>query len=66
MSVPRSKDMINEFIARIHVDLGKNIVSIAIATCFFKDLPLLFRVTFVIFGIGSIFYSIWLYKQGGK
>ena len=66
MSTPRTKDLINEFIARIYSDLGKNVASIAFATCFFKDLPLLLRIVFGIFGIGSILYSVWLYKQGGK
>ena len=56
-----------EFTAKIVSDLGKNIVSIGFASYFFKDLPLPFRVGFVILGVGLIFWSIYLISQkGGK
>ncbi len=56
-----------EFTAKIYCDLGKNIVSIAFASYFFKDLPLPFRVVFVILGIGLLMFSVYIIsKQGEK
>jgi hypothetical protein len=47
-----------EFLAKIYCDLGKNIVSIGFASYFFKDLPLLFRVSFGILGLGLLAMSV--------
>jgi hypothetical protein len=56
-----------EFIARIYCDLGKNILSIGVASFFFKDMPLPFRFTFGILGIGLLFYSVFIMaKKGDK
>ena len=54
-----------EFTAKIICDHGKNIVSIGFASYFFKDLPLPFRVGFVILGvIGLIGSVIMIAKKG--
>ena len=56
-----------EFTAKIYCDLGKNIISIGLASYFFKDLPLPFRFGFFILGIVLLFVSIHLIsKQGEK
>ena len=60
------KKEIDEFVAKIYCDLGKNITSIGVASYFFKDMPLPFRAGFAILGIGLIFYSIELFKRGDK
>ncbi len=56
-----------EFTAKIYCDLGKNIVSIGFASYFFKDLPLPFRVGFVILGVSFLIVSVYLIsKEGDK
>ena len=54
-----------EFTAKIICDFGKNIVSIGFASYFFKDLPLPFRVGFVILGIAALIYSIYMMSKKG-
>jgi len=56
-----------EFIAKIYCTLGTNIASIGIASFFFKDMPLPFRIIFGILGIGFMIYSVFIMAQkGGK
>ena len=59
-----------EFLAKIYCDLGKNILSIGVASYFFKDLPLFFRVGFGMLGIGLLVASVininTLAKKGEK
>ena len=57
---------INELVARIFCDLGKNIVTVGFASYFFKDLPLPFRISFVILGVALIIFSVMLYRKGGQ
>jgi len=56
-----------DFTAKIICDLGKNIVSIGFASYFFKDLPLLIRIVFVIIGVLALIGSaIMISKKGAK
>ena len=55
-----------EFIAKIICDLGKNIVSIGFASYFFKDLPLPFRIGFVILGVVSLSISVTMISKKGE
>jgi predicted membrane-bound dolichyl-phosphate-mannose-protein mannosyltransferase len=55
-----------EFIAKINCDLGKNILSIGVASYFFKDMPLFFRIGFGILGLALILISIFLYVRKGE
>ena len=65
-SVTTKKEEVNEFVAKIYCDLGKNVVTIGVASYFFKDMPLPFRIGLSILGIGFMIYSVQLFKQGGK
>ena len=49
-----------EFTAKVFCDLGKNILTVGVASYFFKDLPLPLRVVFAILGVGFIIYSIYM------
>ena len=60
------KEEVDEFVAKIFCDVGKNVVTIGVASYFFKDMPLPFRIGFSILGIGFMIYSVRLFKQGGK
>ena len=51
--------VVEEFLAKIYCDLGKNIVSIGFASYFFKELPLPFRIVLFILGIGLLFISVY-------
>lgn len=55
-----------EFVAKIYCDLGKNIVSIGVASYFFKDMPLFFRIGFAILGVAFIVISVRLYAKKGE
>ena len=56
-----------EFIAKAYCDLGKNIISIGVASFFFKDMPLPFRFFFGIVGVGMLVYSVFIMaKKGDK
>jgi Ca2+-dependent lipid-binding protein len=56
-----------EFIAKIYCTLGTNIASIGIASFFFKDMPLPFRIIFAIVSIGFMIYSVFIMaKKGDK
>ncbi|MDO8675434.1 MAG: hypothetical protein Q7K71_04885 [Candidatus Omnitrophota bacterium] len=61
-----SKDMVDEFVAKIYCDLGKNVLTVGFASYFFEKLPLPIRIVFVIVGVGLLVYSVWFYKKGGK
>ena len=73
IQISRSQTVINfneqtqEFIAKIYCDLGKNIVSIGVASYFFKGMPLFFRISFGILGVAFILTSIYTYaRKGGQ
>ena len=61
------KDETLEFIAKIYCGLGTNIISIGVASLFFKDMALPFRIFFGILGVSMIIYSVYIMAQkGGK
>ena len=60
------KDMVNEFVAKIFCDLGKNVLTVGFASYFFEKLPLPLRIFFGMLGIALIIYSVQFYKKGGK
>ena len=53
------------FTAKTINDLGKNILSIGFASCFFKDLFLPVRILLGILGIGLILVSLYLMDKKG-
>jgi len=58
-----------EFIAKIIADLGKAILTVGFASYFFEKLPLLLRISLIIFGIILIIVSIVIFetfKKGEK
>ncbi len=61
----RLNEATDEFIARIYCDLGKNVLSIGVASFFFKDMPLPFRIGFGILGLLLIIGSIYVYRNKG-
>lgn len=52
-------------LASIYGDLGKNIVSIGVASYFFKELPLPFRIVLFIIGIGLLALNVYLVSKKG-
>ena len=60
------KEKVDEFVAKIFCDVGKNILTVGFASYFFKDLPLLFRIIFAILGVGFIIFSVWFIKKGAE
>ncbi|MDO8675915.1 MAG: hypothetical protein Q7K71_07385 [Candidatus Omnitrophota bacterium] len=55
-----------ECLAKIYGDLGKNIVSIGVASYFFKELPLPFRIVLFIIGIGLLVLNVYLISKKGE
>ena len=55
-----------EYAAKIVGDLGKNIVSIGFASYFFKDLPLPFKVGFVILQVICLMSSVYMISKKGE
>ena len=47
-----------EFIGKMISDLGKAIVTVAIASYFFKDFPLFLRIGITLFGVALLGISI--------
>ncbi len=47
-----------EFIGKMISDLGKAIVTVALASYFFKDFPLVLRIGITIFGVALLGISI--------
>jgi len=65
MRIVSSKE-VEEFVAKIYCDLGKNILSIGFASYFFKDLSLPFRIGFVILGVSFIYVSVYIISKKGE
>ena len=64
--MPRIDKSCMEFIAKNVADMGKAILTVGFASYFFKELPIILRVGFVLLGFVFLVSSVFIYSKKGE